>query len=138
VIVTRPWSCVPFKIESTRWCCRNTIVCALNSIILAMAMKSALNLRFETLAANCIAVPFISTTYLHELSSGMKACSLPQRKHTMATLHECWTLMRNNRSKAVHIFRTIETVQNTILTLQGITIAMLDFNNPAEDVLGVC
>jgi hypothetical protein len=45
--------------------------------------------------------------------------------------------MRNFHSKAVHIVHPIETLQNTILTLQAIIIAILDFNHPAEDVLVV-
>jgi hypothetical protein len=77
---------------------------ALESIISAIAMKCALNLRFGTLAANCIAVPFTSRTYLYELSRGLKACSFPQKKHTIATLQERWNFMENSRCKVVHIF----------------------------------
>jgi hypothetical protein len=33
IVTGSRWCCLPFKIESTRWPCRNTIVCILNSII---------------------------------------------------------------------------------------------------------
>jgi hypothetical protein len=56
----------------------------------------------------------------------------------MASLHERRNLMGNGSCKAVHIFRMIETMRNIILALQGVTIAMLDFNHPAEDALVIC
>ena len=45
------------------------------------------------------------------------------------------SVMESGCCKAAHIFRTIEAKQNTILVLQGRTIAMLDINHPTEDVL---
>jgi hypothetical protein len=56
----------------------------------------------------------------------------------MATLFEWRNAMGNCSGKAVHILRPIETMQNPILTQQGITIAILDFNHPAEDALVIC
>jgi hypothetical protein len=104
-------------------------------MILAMAMKCALNLHIETLAANCTVISFPSTMYINKLSRRLKACIIPQSKPMMVCLHEWWTLIRNSHCKEVHIFCTIVTLQNTTLTLQAKTIAMLDFNRPAEHAL---
>jgi hypothetical protein len=56
----------------------------------------------------------------------------------MATLLEFWQLMRNRRGEAVHIFGTLESLKNTILTLQSITIAMHILNRPGQDELIIC
>jgi hypothetical protein len=63
------------------------------TLILAIAMKCALNLHFKTLAANCTAVPFTFTRYLNELSRGQNVRSLPKSRHTMAPLHESRNLI---------------------------------------------
>ena len=41
--------------------------------------------------------------------------------------------MGNGWRKAAHVFSAIEPSKNTILTLQSISLAMLDLNRPAED-----
>jgi len=43
-------SCVSFEIEITRWRCRSSSIVALDTTISAMAVKCALDFRFETVA----------------------------------------------------------------------------------------
>ena len=43
--------------------------------------------------------------------------------------------MGNGWRKAAHVLSAIESSKNTILTLQSISLAMLDLNHPAEDAL---
>jgi len=51
-----------------------------------MAMKCAHGVCFETLAMNSRGVAFTPTTYLDELSRGLKTSSFPKSKFAMATL----------------------------------------------------
>jgi hypothetical protein len=68
-----------------------------------MAMKCALGFCFETLATNSRAVAFIPTTYLDELSRGLKTSSFPKSKFSMAILFEWRNSMWDGRCKAVDI-----------------------------------
>ena len=45
--------------------------------------------------------------------------------------------MGNGWRKAVHVFSMIEFLKDTVLTLQSISIAMLELNHPAEDTLAI-
>jgi hypothetical protein len=97
-----------------------------------------IDFHFETLTTHCSTVAFTPTAYLDAFYRGLKACSFPKSKFSMATLLEFRELMRNGRGEAVHIFGTLESLKNTILTLQSITIAILNLNHPAEDALLIC
>jgi hypothetical protein len=66
---------------------------ALRTTISAIAMKCALGFCFETLATNSRAVAFKPTTYLDELSRGLKTSSFPKSKFSMAMLFESRNLM---------------------------------------------
>ena len=92
----------------------------------AMATKCAVDFHFETRTANCSTVPFTTTAHLDELSRGLKARSLPKSKFPLATLLVCWNLMGNGWRKAIHIFSKIGFLKDTILSLQSISVAMLD------------
>jgi hypothetical protein len=53
-----------------------------------MAMKCALSFCFEIVETNSRAVAFSPTTYLDELSRGLKMSSFSKSKVSMATLFE--------------------------------------------------
>jgi len=86
-----------------------------------MAMKCALGFCFETLATNSRAVDFTPTTYLDELSRGLKTSSISKSKFSMATLFEWWNWMWDGRCKVVHIVSTIESVEHTQLCCEECT-----------------
>jgi len=88
---------------------------------------------FETLAANCSAVTFTPTTYWYELSRGLKVGCFLKSNLMMTILPKCWNLVLKSTCKAVHIFCAIQATQNSIFTLQSISIAMPNFNHPAKD-----
>jgi hypothetical protein len=78
-----------------------------------MAMKCALGLCFETLATNSRAVAFTPTTYLDELSRGLKMSSFPKSKFSMAVHFEWRNSMCDGRCKAVDSVCAIESVERT-------------------------
>ena len=101
----------------------------MGTILSAMAMKCAIDFHFETLTTHYSTVAFTPTAYMDEFCRGLKACSIPKSKFSMATLLEIRELMRNRRGETVHIFGTLQSLKNTILTLQSITIAMLNLKH---------
>ena len=66
-------------------------------------MKCALGVCFETLETNSRAVAFIPTTYLDELSRGLKTSSFQMSKFSMAVLFVWQNSMWDGRCKAVNI-----------------------------------
>jgi hypothetical protein len=76
-----------------------------------MAMKYAFGFCFESLVTNSHSVAFKPTTYLDDLSRGLKTSGFPKRKFSMSTLFEWRNLMWDGRCMAVHIFSTIESME---------------------------
>jgi hypothetical protein len=80
-------------------------------------------------------VSFAPITYLDEFSRGLEVSSSPKSNLSMTVFLVRWKLMRNS---TVRLLCMRETMKNTILALQQISIALLSLDNSAENLLIIC